>query len=146
MTAANKRYSYPRVALIWIDVHHTWENLANNTCTLPMPVHICPAYAFYGWSPYVVTFHESLIELDKVTAPKKNGFRHNPQHVGWLIHGSVYPVSLPSQSIKQWRKSNICRQQTTRLIGPISPTCDQYIQYLLVGANPSVLNWHRWGL
>jgi hypothetical protein len=30
--------------------------------------------------------------------------------------------------------------------GPISPACDQYIQYLLVGTNPSVLNQHRWRL
>jgi hypothetical protein len=35
---------------------------------------------------------------------------------------------------------------TTRLIGPISPACDRYVQYLLAGANPSVLNRHRWGL
>jgi hypothetical protein len=34
----------------------------------------------------------------------------------------------------------------TKLTGPISPTCDWYIQYFLVGANPSVLNQHRRGL
>jgi hypothetical protein len=28
----------------------------------------------------MVTFHESSTELNKVTAPKKNGSRHNPQH------------------------------------------------------------------
>jgi hypothetical protein len=32
-----------------------------------------------------------------------------------------------------------------RSTGPISPVCDQYVQYLLTGANPSVLNQHRWG-
>jgi hypothetical protein len=49
----------------------------------------------------------------------------------------------------QWsrgEKSSFCWQLTTRLIGPISPACDRYIQYLLVGANPSVLNRHRWEL
>jgi hypothetical protein len=43
-------------------------------------------------------------------------------------------------------KSSFCWHPTTRLIGPISPTCDRYVQYLLAGANPSVLNQHRWGL
>jgi hypothetical protein len=57
-----------------------------------------------------------------------------------------YPVSLSSQPMKQWRKANICRQQTTRLIGYISPACDQYVQYLLTRANTSVLNRYKWGL
>jgi hypothetical protein len=47
---------------------------------------------------------------------------------------SLYPVSLPSQPIKQWRKPNICRHQATRLTGPISPVCDRYVQYLLMGS------------
>jgi hypothetical protein len=49
----------------------------------------------------------------------------------------------------QWssgEKSSFCWQPTTRLTGPISPACDQYVQYLLTGTNPSVLNRHRWGL
>jgi hypothetical protein len=31
------------------------------------------------------------------------------------------------------------------LTEPISLACDRYVQYLLAGANPSVLNQHRWG-
>jgi hypothetical protein len=57
-----------------------------------------------------------------------------------------YPVSLPSQPMKQWRKSNTHQQQATWFTGPISPACDRYIQYLLMGANRTILNWHRWGL
>jgi hypothetical protein len=57
-----------------------------------------------------------------------------------------YPVSLPSQQMKQWRKPNIYQQQATRFTRPISPVCDRYIQYLLTGANPSVINRHRRGL
>jgi hypothetical protein len=57
-----------------------------------------------------------------------------------------YPVSLPSQSMKQWRKPNIHQQQATRFTRPISPACDRYIQYLLMGANQTVLNRHRRGL
>jgi hypothetical protein len=52
---------------------------------------------------------------------------------------SPYPVSLLSQTMKQRRKSNICRQQATRLTGPISPICNQYVQYLLTGTNPRSL-------
>jgi hypothetical protein len=36
--------------------------------------------------------------------------------------------------------------QLLQLTGLISPACDRYVQYLLIGANPSVLNRHRWGL
>jgi hypothetical protein len=40
-------------------------------------------------------------------------------------------------------KPSICSRQATRLTGSISSTCDRYVQYLLTGANPLVLNWHR---
>jgi hypothetical protein len=53
---------------------------------------------------------------------------------------SPYPVSLSSQPMKQWRKSNIHQQQTTRFTGPISPICDRYVQYLFMGDNQMVLN------
>jgi hypothetical protein len=43
-------------------------------------------------------------------------------------------------------KPSICWREATRLTRPISLTCDRYVQYLLMEANPSVLNWHRWGL
>jgi hypothetical protein len=89
MTTTNKRYSYPRVAMIRIDVHPTGEKLTNTTRTLPIPVHVHLAYASYGQSPYVATFQESSIELDRVTALEKKGSWHNPQHAGWPIHGFV---------------------------------------------------------
>jgi hypothetical protein len=68
-----KGYSYPRLAAIRIDVHPAGENPTNMTRTLPTPVHVRPAYASYGWSPYVATFHEPPTELDGVTAPEKKG-------------------------------------------------------------------------
>jgi hypothetical protein len=49
----------------------------------------------------------------------------------------------------QWSsrlKPSFCWWQATRITGPISPSCDRYVQYLLAGANPSVFNRHRWGL
>jgi hypothetical protein len=43
-------------------------------------------------------------------------------------------------------KPTIYQRQATRLTGSISPACDQYVQCLLAGTNPSVLNRHRRGL
>jgi hypothetical protein len=57
-----------------------------------------------------------------------------------------YPTSLPRQPKSSGEKSSSCWQPTTRLTGPISPTCDRYVQYLLARANRMVLNRHRWGL
>jgi hypothetical protein len=54
-----------------------------------------------------------------------------------------YPVSLPSQPMKKWRKPNIYRQHATRLTGPYH---QHVIEYLLTGINPSVLNRHKRGL
>jgi hypothetical protein len=50
-------YSYLRVAMIRIDVHPAGEKPNNTPHTLPSPVHACSAYAFWGQSPYVTTFH-----------------------------------------------------------------------------------------
>jgi hypothetical protein len=46
MTTANKWYSYPRVAVIWIDVHPTGENLTNTS-------HASHAQYTSGPRPYV---------------------------------------------------------------------------------------------
>jgi hypothetical protein len=57
-----------------------------------------------------------------------------------------YPASLPQQPKSSGEKSSSRWQPTTRLIGFISLACDRYIQYLLAGANRTVLNRHRRGL
>jgi hypothetical protein len=108
MTAINKQYSYPRVTVIWINVHPTGKNPINMTCTFLMSVHLCLVYASYEQSPYVATFHESSTELDRITAPEKKGSRHNPQHVGWSIRGSVHSFSPEStneavEKAKHWQ-------------------------------------------
>jgi hypothetical protein len=48
--------------------------------------------------------------------------------------------------MKQWGKISLCWQPATRLTGPIKSACGWYVQYLITGANPSVLNRHKWGL
>jgi hypothetical protein len=103
-------------------------------------------YASYGQSLYVATFHEPSIELSRTTAPEKRGFRHNSQHVGWPIHGSVPSFSPEPTNEAVGAKASIYRRHATRLTGDISPAYDRYFQYLLVGANTSVLNRHRRGL
>jgi hypothetical protein len=72
--------------------------------------------------------------------PTQSSARAVDQSVG------PYQVSLPSQPMKQWRKLNTHQEQATRFTGTISPTCDRYVQYLLMGANRMVLNRHRRGL
>jgi hypothetical protein len=57
-----------------------------------------------------------------------------------------YLASLPQPSKSSGEKSSSCWQPTTRLTGPISPTCDRYVQYLLTEANRTVLNRHRRGI
>jgi hypothetical protein len=73
------------------------------------------------------------------TTPEKKGTQHNPQHADSPIHGSI-----PSFSPKPINEA-VDLSQATRLTGPVSPGYDRYVQYLLAGANPSVLNRHRRG-
>jgi hypothetical protein len=138
-------YSYPRVTAIWIDVHYAEENLINTIRTLPTPVHIRPAYASYGQSPYMATFHESSTDLDGSHCSLEKGSRHNPQHA--RLTDLLIRTQFLSQA-NQWSsrlKPNFCWWRATRLTRHISLTCDQYVQYLLTEANPSVLNRHRQG-
>jgi hypothetical protein len=120
-------------------------DLTNTTYMLPMPVHVRPAYASCGWSPYVATFHESSTGLDGCTALEKNW---SWLHLSARLSGSRdLPQFLSQHSHRSSAlKPSTCRWPTTRLTGPISPTCDRYVQYLLMGTYPSVLNRYRRGL
>jgi hypothetical protein len=64
----------------------------------------------------------------------------------WPIRGSV-PSFYPEPANEAVGvKPSIYQWSAARLTGPISPVCDRYVQYLLTGANPSVLDRHRRGL
>jgi hypothetical protein len=59
--------------------------------------------------------------------------------------------SVPSFSLKPANEAVDLSQasvddQLLGLLGPETPACDRYVQYLLTGTNPSVLNRHRRGL
>jgi hypothetical protein len=143
MTTTNKRYTYLRVTMIQIDVHPAGENPINTTCTLLTLVHVCPTYASCGQSPYVATYHESSTDLDGSHCPR--GKWLPTQSTARRLTDPRVRTQFLSQA-NQWSsglKSSLFWWQATRLTGPISPASDRYVQYLLVGANPSVLNWHK---
>jgi hypothetical protein len=64
----------------------------------------------------------------------------------WPIRGSVLSFSSKPVNEAVRVKPNIYQRSATRLTGHISPVCDWYVQYLIVGVNPPVLNRHRRGL
>jgi hypothetical protein len=125
--------------VIRIDVHPVGENLTTTSRTLPALVHVCPAYAFCGQSPYVATFHESSTELSRPTAPEKKGSRHNPQRT---VDRSVgpYPASLSSQPMKQWGQSQA--SINGRLLGLLGP----YHQYVIGTFNTCSWGPTEWSL
>jgi hypothetical protein len=57
--------------VIRIDVRPAWENPTNTSCALPTPVHAHPAYASYGQSSYVATFHWLPRSQNKSLQPKE---------------------------------------------------------------------------
>jgi hypothetical protein len=117
--------------VIRIDIHPAGKNPTNTPCTLPTLVNARPTYAFYGQSPYVTTFHWLPRSKDRLTQPSS-----------W-----VASFFLPCDNPRVGERGfGPIVTQLHQLTGPISPACDQYIQYLLTGVNPSVLNRHRRGL
>jgi hypothetical protein len=78
--------------------------------------------------------------------PRKKGSCPNPQHADWPIHGCI-PSFSPTIAIEAVEKSQAyIDNKLHRFTELISLACDQYVQYLLMGVNPSVLNRHRQGL
>jgi hypothetical protein len=70
-----------------------------------------------------------------------------------IIHSTLadlsmcpYPASLPASQWSRGCKPSFWLWPTTRFTGPISLACNRYVQYLLMGANRTVLNRHRRGL
>jgi hypothetical protein len=137
-------YSYPIVAVIRIDVHPIGENPINTSHTLPTPVHACPTYALCGQSPYVITFHwlprsqNRPLHPEEVLATKDR----LAQPLSWVA-SFLLPCDSPEVGERGFGQMVT---QLYQLTGFVSPACDRYVQYLLVGANRTVLNRHRWGL
>jgi hypothetical protein len=118
MTAANKRYSYPRVAAIRIDVHPAGENPTNTP-------HVSHAQSTYGPRPYMShvvnaqqPFTKSSIDLYRSTAPEMKGSRHNPQLDGRLIHGSIPSFSPTIANEAVGKRQASVDNQLLGLLGP----------------------------
>jgi hypothetical protein len=114
--------------VIRIDVHPVGENPTNMTHMLSTLVHVRLAYASYGQPPDVATFHEPSTELSRATTPEKRGSRHNLQHTGRPIRGSVpsFSPELTKEVVGQSQASI-----DDRLLGLLSP----YHQHAIVMIN-----------
>jgi hypothetical protein len=96
--------------------------------------------------PHIATFRTVVNRFERVHCPREEGLL--TQSTARRLTDPWVRTQLLSHN-SQWssgKKSSFCWRMTTSLTGPISPACDRYVQYLLAGANPSVLNRHRWGL
>jgi hypothetical protein len=109
-------------------------------------VRVWPSTIHISRHPHIAVFREVINSnaqshcsrekglLTQSTARQLTNLWVRTQFLSWASHWS------------SGDKATLCWWQASRLTGPISLACDQYIQYLLAGANPSVLNRHRWGL
>jgi hypothetical protein len=130
--------------MIWIDVHPAEENPTNTPHMLPTLVNARPVYTSCGQSLYVTTFHwlpwsqNKPLHSEKVLATKDR----LTQPSSWVA-SFLRPCDNPGVGERGFGPMVT---QLHRLTSSISPACDRYVQYLIAGANPSVLNWHRRGL
>jgi hypothetical protein len=128
----------------WFESMYTMHGKTRYTWHVRFPHQ--STYTSCGQSMYVATFHESSKNLDGSHCSWEKG-----PPTQFTAHRLTKPrvrTQFLSQA-NQWSsrlKPSFCQWQAIRLIGPISPTCDWYVQYLLTGVNPSVLNRHRRGL
>jgi hypothetical protein len=112
----------------------------------PRSVRVWSMTIHISCSPHIATFHTVVNRFEQINCTQEERLptqstAHRPSNP-WVC------TQLLSNN-SQWssgKKSNFCWQPTTRLTGHISPACDRYVQYLLVGANSSVLNRHRRGI
>jgi hypothetical protein len=111
----------------------------------PRSVRVWSKIIHISRGPHKATICKTSTNLDISHCSREKGLP--TQSIAcWLTDPRVHTQFLSqANQWSRWRKSSSCRRPPTRLTGSISPTCDRYVQYLLTGANPSVLNWHRQG-
>jgi hypothetical protein len=77
--------------------------------------------------------------------PRKRAPDITPSPTEWSA--GLPPSFSPNTAIETVIKTkHLLTNKLHRFTRPITPACDRYVQYLHTGANPSVLNWYRWGL
>jgi hypothetical protein len=93
------------------------------------------------WQPF--TSHQQ--RWTDPTAPEKMGSQHIPQP-DWVIRRSTTQF-LPQDNHWSSNESQASvNNKLHRFTVPITPACVRYVQHLIAGANPLVLNRHRRGL
>jgi hypothetical protein len=121
------------------------EKPDHHTTRFPGSVRVCSSTIRISRDPHIATFHEVINRFEQIHCSWKEGLPTQP-----LARLSDLRVcSQPLSQKNHWSSGenpSFCWQLASRLIAPISPTCDRYVQYLFAGTNPSVLNRHRWGL
>jgi hypothetical protein len=112
----------------------------------PCSVRVCSMTIHISRGPHIATFRIVVNRFERVHCTWEEGLATQSTarrltdlrvHTQPLSHNS--PWSSGEKSSFYWHP-------TTRLTMPISPACDRYVQYLLTGTNPSVLNQHSRGL
>jgi hypothetical protein len=110
------------------------------------PTSTCFPYSVHTWSKtirisrgtHIATFRTIMNRFEKINCCQEEGLPTQPPN---RLSDPWVCTQLLSQS-KHWssgEKTSFYWQPATRFIGPISPIYDQYVQHLLAGANPSVL-------
>jgi hypothetical protein len=117
MTATNKRYSYPRVTVIRINVHPTGEKPTNT----PHASHTQSTYGPRLYTSHMVNayqpFTESSTNFYRSTAPEKKGSQHNPQLDGGLIRGSILSFSPTTANEAMGKRQASIDNQLIGLLG-----------------------------
>jgi hypothetical protein len=95
---------------------------------------------------HIATFRVVINRFEQIHCSREEGLP--TQSTAQWLTGPWVRIQLLSHN-SHWssgKKISFCWQPATRLTGPISLVRDQYVQYLLTGANLSVHNGHRRGL
>jgi hypothetical protein len=112
----------------------------------PCSAHVWSKTIRISRGPHIVTLHEVINTVEQGHYSREKGLP--TQSIACRLTDPWVHTQFLSQD-NQWSSGGKAKHLltvATRLTGPISPACDLYVQYLLIGANPSVLNWHRRGL
>jgi hypothetical protein len=115
------------------------------TC-IPRSVRVWSQTIRFSRDQRIAIFHEVINGFVQIHCPWEEGLL--TQSTARRPFDPWVRTQLLSHN-SQWgngEKTSWCCQPATRLTRPISPACDRYVQYLLAGANTSVLNRHRRGL
>jgi hypothetical protein len=95
--------------------------------------------------PYMATFYKSIWGQTRSLYPLKKSWYHE---IDWLSRRSELP-HFPSRAPTveyRGKKFGQVVMKLLDLLGPVYPACNRYVQCLLMGANPLVLNRHKWEL